>query len=190
MGYVPEILKLLYRQAIEDEGDDQLYFTEAYLDETFRNSIKMKLDHTSTLFQNLHGASTEIEIYASEVKEKKTPEKYVVKNFFTHTEPMIIHGNGFSKLTLNYLGNYVPNMWNSIDGCIKCKERTLNLTNKPAKNMPLVYLAIFIEMNTPFLEEGLQKVYNLDYPKERIHLFIHNAVSTYIAAVLLAFRND
>nr|CAH7738852.1 unnamed protein product [Callosobruchus chinensis] len=43
--------------------------------------------------------------------------------------------------------------------------------------MPLVYLAIFIEMNTPFLEECLQKVYNLDYPKERIHLFIHNAVS-------------
>ncbi|CAH1960621.1 unnamed protein product [Acanthoscelides obtectus] len=183
MGYVPELLKLLYRKSIGDDEDDQLYFTEAYLDETFRESIKMKLDHTSTLFQNLNGATSEIEIYVNESKDKKIPEKYVVKNYFTHTEPMVIHGNGFSKLTLNYLGNYVPNMWNSLEGCIKCKERTLNLANQPVKAMPLVYMAIFIEVNTPFLEEGLQKVYNLDYPKERMHLFIHNAAKYHTSLV-------
>lgn len=58
MGYAPEIYKLLTRRPIKDDDDDQLYFTEAYLDETLRENLKFKLDHTSEIFQNLNGSAS------------------------------------------------------------------------------------------------------------------------------------
>ncbi|KXJ12688.1 Procollagen-lysine,2-oxoglutarate 5-dioxygenase 3 [Exaiptasia diaphana] len=41
---------------INDEDDDQLYYTNLYLDEKKREKYKMALDHTTKLFQNLNGA--------------------------------------------------------------------------------------------------------------------------------------
>ncbi|XP_018576476.1 procollagen-lysine,2-oxoglutarate 5-dioxygenase 3, partial [Anoplophora glabripennis] len=174
MGYISEILKLLERAAIKDTDDDQLFFTKAYLDEDFRNSIQFKLDHKSEIFQNINGAATELEIYTIDGKEGGA-EKYGIKNVITHTEPIILHGNGPSKITLNYLSNYVPNVWNSVEGCVKCKQNSINLNNTPASELPIVFIAVFIEINTPFLEEQLEKVQALKYPKDRIHLFIHNS---------------
>lgn len=58
MGYIPEILKLLERDNVEDSDDDQLFFTKAYLDEDFRNGIQFKLDHKSEIFQNINGAAS------------------------------------------------------------------------------------------------------------------------------------
>lgn len=63
MGYAPEIYKLLTYKPINDEDDDQLYFTEAYLNETLRNDLNFKLDHTSEIFQNLNGAASRKIIY-------------------------------------------------------------------------------------------------------------------------------
>lgn len=42
--------------------------------------------------------------------------------------------------------------------------------------MPLVYVAVFIEHATPFMEEFLQRLSTLKYPTTRIRLFIHNNV--------------
>lgn len=58
MGYVPEILTLLERESIANDGDDQLFFTKAYLDESLRTQLKFSLDHRSEIFQNLNGASS------------------------------------------------------------------------------------------------------------------------------------
>lgn len=116
----------------------------------------------------------ELEIILEDNKDAG-PEKYKLKNIVTHTEPMVLHGNGRSKATLNYLSNYIPNSWNSIEGCRKCKQNLLSLNDHTV--WPLVYVALFVEINTPFFEEQLNKLYNLEYPKQRIHLFIHNSVS-------------
>lgn len=59
MGYVPEILKVLEREELKDDDDDQLYFTNAYLDEKFREEVNMRLDNTNEIFQNLNGAACE-----------------------------------------------------------------------------------------------------------------------------------
>ncbi|KAJ8973614.1 hypothetical protein NQ317_003244 [Molorchus minor] len=174
IGHITEIIDLLERDTIEDTADDQLFFTKAYLDEDYRNKIQMKLDHKSEIFQNINGATMDLEIFKSEVKEGAT-ETYYVKNLVTHTEPLILHGNGPSKTTLNYIGNYVPNVWNSKEGCRMCENRQIDLKDKPASKLPIVFIAIFIELNTPFLEEQLEKIHALEYPKERIHLFIHNS---------------
>jgi len=41
---------------------------------------------------------------------------------------------------------------------------------------PTVLVAVFIEQPTPFLEEFLDKIYHIDYPKQKLHLFVHNSV--------------
>ena len=41
---------------------------------------------------------------------------------------------------------------------------------------PAVFLAIFLEQATPFTEEFFSRVRALHYPKEKLHLYIHNAV--------------
>ena len=38
-------------------------------------------------------------------------------------------------------------------------------------------MAIFLEQPTPFIEEFLDNIVNLTYPKTQIDLFIHYAVS-------------
>lgn len=119
------------------------------------------------------------------VEENKDagPEGYKLKNVVSHSEPMVLHGNGLSKTTLNYLSNYLPNNWNSIDGSKASSENKLKLEEDNRSRWPLVYLALFVEINTPFLEEQMEKIYKLDYPKERMHLFVHNAVSLYTCKV-------
>lgn len=42
--------------------------------------------------------------------------------------------------------------------------------------MPLVYVGVFIEHATPFMEEFLDRLTTLNYPTARIRLFIHNNV--------------
>lgn len=44
------------------------------------------------------------------------------------------------------------------------------------EEMPLVYIGVFIEHATPFMEEFLDRLTTLNYPPARIRLFIHNNV--------------
>ena len=82
----------------------------------------------------------------------------------------------FLQLYLNNLGNYIPDAWNSTEGCLVCKEWAQQLP-EDRENWPEVLLAIFIERPSPFLTEMLERVALLDYPKEKMTLLVHNAVS-------------
>ena len=44
------------------------------------------------------------------------------------------------------------------------------------EELPLVYVGVFIEHATPFMEEFLDRLTTLNYPTTRIRLFIHNNV--------------
>ena len=53
IGYAPEVYKLMTAHPVKDTDDDQLYYTQLYLDEDFRvsknaflNSIVIVLKHT------------------------------------------------------------------------------------------------------------------------------------------------
>lgn len=76
------------------------------------------------------------------------------------------------QLFLNFLGNYVPNEWSTSGGCRRCQEMSLQLPSSRSE-WPTVLLALFIESPTPFLLEVLEKVTQLDYPKDKISLWIH-----------------
>lgn len=98
--------------------------------------------------------------------ETKLLNKKYVKN------PAIVHGNGPSKLVLNNFGNYLAGAF--VDGeCVECIEN--NIPEEQQKSFTIL-IALFVEVPMPFLEEFFDKIIALNYPKNQIHIFVHNNV--------------
>ncbi|CAK1588743.1 unnamed protein product [Parnassius mnemosyne] len=175
IGYLPEIYEILNAKEIKDKDDDQLYYTKIYLDKNMRETLKISLDHKSEIFQNLNGALSDVQLRAN-----STEEWPYIENVATKQRPLIVHGNGPSKLTLNYLGNYLAKSWSMNEGCTLCAEKRIKLKDD---NLPTVMMAVFIEQATPFLEEFFQQLLDIDYPKNKIQLLVRNYVEYHEAEV-------
>ncbi|KAJ8667494.1 hypothetical protein QAD02_009157, partial [Eretmocerus hayati] len=182
IGYAKDLYAILESAKIEDNEDDQLFYTRAYLDSDMRREHKIKLDHKSEIFQNLYGALSDIEL------RFKGNEAYI-QNIEYNTVPLILHGNGHSKLVLNSLANYVGRAWNADEGCTSCWRDTLDLDSATIEAYPKLLLAVFVEKPTPFLEEFFQRLVDQLYPKNRLHLFVHNRVA-YHDEVVQAFVEE
>jgi hypothetical protein len=162
IGYGNVVHDIIWDHEIKDTDDDQLYYTEIYLDESKRSDFGMKLDHRSHIFQNLNGAQEEVEI-------KYEDDKSVGHNVVYGTKPAIFHGNGPSKIFLNYLSNYIGSSW--VDGV---SQRTLQDMKEVPKDLPSIFLAVYINYPTPFLLEFFKRLENLNYPKKKIIIFVWN----------------
>lgn len=167
IGYASTVFEL-FKTPIKDMDDDQLYLTKIYLNEELRTKHQIQLDHTSTIFQNLNGALDQAVLQF----DVENGIGYVYNTAFK-TRPVVIHGNGPSKLALNNFGNYLAGAFVKKE-CKVCKETRINLVED---DLPSVMLALFVEKPTPFVREFFEKVYNLNYPKENLHLFIHSNVA-------------
>nr|CAH0113763.1 unnamed protein product [Daphnia galeata] len=170
MGYAPELYHILNSGEIANDDDDQLFYTKVFLDEKKRQELNIKLDHRSEIFQNLNGAVSDVELRFIGTESH-------LQNTVYNTVPLVIHANGPTKLFLNTLGNYIPKSWNAEEGCLNCWEDMNNLEKKKPTEFPKVVIGIFIENPTPFFEEFLHKFLALSYPKDKIHLYIHNGAS-------------
>uniref|UniRef100_A0A8C7M8S3 procollagen-lysine 5-dioxygenase n=1 Tax=Oncorhynchus kisutch TaxID=8019 RepID=A0A8C7M8S3_ONCKI len=95
-----------------------------------------------------------------------------VRNTVYDTLPVVIHGNANTKMYLNYLGNYIPNAWNYERGCGVCDHNMVDLSQ--LKEYPTVMVGVFIEQPTPFLSQFFQRLVTLDYPKDKLNVFVHN----------------
>ncbi|GFG29485.1 hypothetical protein Cfor_05047, partial [Coptotermes formosanus] len=168
IGYAPELYKIVTSSVVTNDDDDQLFYTKVYLNEELRNKFQIKLDHRADIFQNLNGAVADIEL------RFKAQEAYL-QNTAYNTLPLVVHGNGPSKLVLNTLGNYLANSWNLEDGCLSCWDDSVVLEDKDPESYPTVLVAVFIEQPTPFLEEFLDKIYYIEYPRQKLHLFVCNS---------------
>uniref|UniRef100_A0A3B4WX62 Procollagen-lysine, 2-oxoglutarate 5-dioxygenase 3 n=1 Tax=Seriola lalandi dorsalis TaxID=1841481 RepID=A0A3B4WX62_SERLL len=100
-----------------------------------------------------------------EVVLKFERAKVRARNVAYDTLPVVIHGNGPTKLQLNYLGNYVPTAWTYENGCGICDDDLLFFSDE----LPLVYVAVFIERATPFMDEFLHRLTTLNYPTVVYH---------------------
>uniref|UniRef100_UPI00358E9F2B procollagen-lysine,2-oxoglutarate 5-dioxygenase 2-like n=1 Tax=Myxine glutinosa TaxID=7769 RepID=UPI00358E9F2B len=158
---------LLQKWNLQDEDDDQLFYTKLYIDPKTRTAFNMTLDHRNRIFQNLNGAIDEVVL-------KFETGQVRARNTVYDTLPVVIHGNGPTKIQLNYLGNYIPNVWTFEGGCAICDNDTLDLSSVPEQSYPYVTVGVFIEQATPFLPEFLERLAALTYPKSKITLFIHN----------------
>uniref|UniRef100_A0A665UCK3 procollagen-lysine 5-dioxygenase n=1 Tax=Echeneis naucrates TaxID=173247 RepID=A0A665UCK3_ECHNA len=165
IGYAPYINKLVSQWNLHDNDDDQLFYTKIYLDPLQRQTLNMTLDHKCQIFQNLNGA-------VDEVLLKFGTDRVRVRNTAYDSLPVVVHGNGNTKMYLNYLGNYIPNVWNYEHGCSHCDDNVVDLSQ--LKDYPNVLVGVFIEQPTPFLPEFFQRLLTLDYPKDKLKLFIHN----------------
>lgn len=86
-------------------------------------------------------------------------------------------------------------MWSPESGCLSCHDNNLDLSKLNVskitmsidsinnvnifyeqcnyfqiENYPVVLITIFIDKETPFFEEFLEKIENIDYPKNKIYL--------------------
>ncbi|KTG01206.1 hypothetical protein cypCar_00028041 [Cyprinus carpio] len=170
IGYAPNLKKMVSDWSGADSDSDQLYFTKIYINPEKRKSINITLDSKCRLFQNLHGALDEVVLKFEDGRVR-------ARNVLYDTLPVIIHGNGPTKLQINYLGNYIPNLWTFETGCTICNENLRPLSGLQESEYPVVVIGIFIQQPTPFVTVFFERLLNLKYPKNRIQLFIYNQES-------------
>ena len=168
IGYAPKIVSLL-ADKLKDDDDDQLYYTRVFLDRTRRERLDMKLDTKSAIFQNLNGALDEVTV-------KFRGGGSYLYNFRTGFRPPVVHGNGPIKTVFNSLSNYLDGQWTPKHGCLACLENTFSLETLSEDNFPSVFVAIFVEFPTAFMEDFFKNIATLEYPKKRVDLMIHYAV--------------
>uniref|UniRef100_A0A3Q2Y8H2 procollagen-lysine 5-dioxygenase n=2 Tax=Hippocampus comes TaxID=109280 RepID=A0A3Q2Y8H2_HIPCM len=165
IGYAPYMNRMVSQWNLQDNDDDQLFYTKIFVDPLQRDSLNMTLDHKCHIFQNLNGAIDEVLL-------KFGTNRVRVRNTAYDSLPVVVHGNGNTKMYLNYLANYVPNAWNYEHGCSHCDDDVVDMSL--LKEYPKVLLGVFIEHPTPFLPEFFQRLMTLDYPKDKLHVFVHN----------------
>ncbi|XP_073327136.1 procollagen-lysine,2-oxoglutarate 5-dioxygenase 1 isoform X2 [Pagrus major] len=167
IGYLPNIKEMVADWTGKDNDSDQLFFTKIYIDPVKRKSINITLDSKCRMFQNLHGALDEVVL-------KFEDRRVRARNLLYDTLPVIIHGNGPTKLQINYLGNYIPNTWTFENGCTVCHEDLRPLKALKESEYPLVVIGIFIQQPTPFVAVFFERLLKLQYPKNRLKLLIFN----------------
>ncbi|XP_040182027.1 procollagen-lysine,2-oxoglutarate 5-dioxygenase 1 [Rana temporaria] len=168
IGYAPYLHKLVADWDGADEDSDQLYYTKIFLDPVKREKINITLDHRCRIFQSLHGS-------VGDVVMKFENGRVRARNLAYDTLPVLVHGDGPTTLLMNYLGNYIPRVWTFETGCVVCDEGLRSLSGfKTDDSFPLVLIGVFIEQPTPFISEFFKRITNLQYPKQRIQLYIAN----------------
>uniref|UniRef100_A0A673I4C1 Procollagen-lysine,2-oxoglutarate 5-dioxygenase 1 n=1 Tax=Sinocyclocheilus rhinocerous TaxID=307959 RepID=A0A673I4C1_9TELE len=167
IGYAPNLKQMLSDWSGADSDSDQLFFTKLYINPEKRKSINITLDNKCRLFQNLHGALDEVVLKFEDGRVR-------ARNVLYNTLPVIIHGNGPTKLQINYLGNYIPHLWMFETGCTLCNEGLRPLSGLQESEYPVVVIGIFIQQPTPFVTVFFERLLNLKYPKNRLRLFIYN----------------
>lgn len=167
MGYAPDLYQILSYSAVPDEGDDQAYYTSIFLDRSLRGKWNMKLDTRSEIFQNLNGALGDVIV-------KYRGNHSFLYNIVTGNSPVIVHGNGPIKVEFNRLANYLADGWTTNAGCLSCLEDRISLDGLKMDDFPSILMGLFVEYPTPFIREFFKNIAALNYPKNKIDLFVHN----------------
>lgn len=179
IGYASFIYDII-SQPIKDLDDDQLYFTNIYLDESNRKKYKIHLDHKSEIFQNLNGALSDVKLNVDSTTKEGT-----LQNINFLTTPSVIHGNGPSKIYLNAFANYLGGAFSN-NNCQICETEHIEIKDGEE---PIVTLAVFVENPVPFFEEFLDGILSLNYPKQRINFIIHCRVQYHDNLTRKFFKN-
>uniref|UniRef100_A0A8C3JQ72 Procollagen-lysine,2-oxoglutarate 5-dioxygenase 1 n=1 Tax=Calidris pygmaea TaxID=425635 RepID=A0A8C3JQ72_9CHAR len=162
IGYAPNLKKLVEEWKGQDDDSDQLFYTNIFLDPEKRVGVTLRLScfADSLVQEEDKRSSDEMWSYTGGgCKETLLPCNAA---------------NCLLQLQLNYLGNYIPQIWTFETGCTVCDEGLRSLTGFKDEALPMILIGIFIEQPTPFLSQFFLRLRNLHYPKQQIQLFIHN----------------
>uniref|UniRef100_A0A672U1R7 Procollagen-lysine,2-oxoglutarate 5-dioxygenase 1 n=1 Tax=Strigops habroptila TaxID=2489341 RepID=A0A672U1R7_STRHB len=153
IGYASNLKKLVEEWKGQDDDSDQLFYTNVFLDPEKRVGCVIGLSGCLLMRHEL--------TQGVDAKKLSCP---IMCNMV----------NCLLQLQLNYLGNYIPQIWTFETGCTVCDEGLRSLTGFKDEALPMILIGIFIEQPTPFLSQFFLRLRNLRYPKQRIQLFIHN----------------
>lgn len=149
IGYRDDIYRLI-QDPIDDSADDQLYFARKYLSGT-----DIILDHQCQLFQTLNGSTDSVSITT----------EYTLHNDVTGTNPMILHGNGPSKLRLNHLENY------------HLSSRPSCIISSVARR-PSVFIAAYADSQLPEYTQFMESIKEIQraYPRSQVIVYNRSSV--------------
>lgn len=158
MGYARDLYELT--EEVTDDID-QLYFTKKYLN---RDEVsQIKIDHFAEVFQILAFNMSVTLDYDSD------QSVYVVKNELHWTQPSVLLArDSTGHVMLNRFNDYINGARDNTT-CLTCLAHNVTYTED---EYPTITMAVFIFYRTPFLEDYLEKIANLNYPKSKISVIM------------------
>ena len=157
LGYAKDLLDLM-EDGIDDADDDQLYYTQKFLE----GKHGIGLDYTCDIFQCLASS------YDDVVADHGYSE---LINKFTSTWPSVAHGNGNidSKYYFNYLSSFLANNFRENYGYLEYNSPDgFDLWNTR------VLISVFDTSNNPeHIYNCLDSLRFIEYPKSMLGLAIY-----------------
>lgn len=71
--------------------------------------------------------------------------------------------------------SYLNGAWTPTHGCLSCKRNVIDVDS--LEELPTMYMTLMVVETTPFLHHWLARVDALDYPKDKLDVFVFNQVS-------------
>ncbi|KAK7471373.1 hypothetical protein BaRGS_00035979, partial [Batillaria attramentaria] len=169
IGYAPDLYRIVCHSEVQDDDDDQSYYTSIFVDRFLRVKWNMKIDRNSDIFMNLHDSLGDAILKYSE-------NHNFLYNFRTGGSPVVVRGSRDFKgwTEFNWLTNYLGDGWTTSSGCLSCQEDRISLDGVKMDDFPTVVMGLFVEQPTPFIREFFQRIAALNYPKSKIDLFVQN----------------
>ncbi len=149
MGYRDNIYNMIKNGLVNDNDDDQLFFTYKYLSEE-----KIILDHKCELFQAVNGSKDDLIIHKNRIYNK-----------YTNSYPVFIHGNGPAKLFLNHVENYIePQPFYNYAYTMQEMQQMYN--------QPAVFIAAYVDSDqwTSF-QNFITSISKIDYQNKKICIY-------------------
>ncbi len=130
------------------------------------HSFSFSIDLTEKMFHRIEGALNDIEV-------RFDLNTSYLHNTQTGITPHIIQGNDAIYHQFNNITNYLFNKWTPTQGCPQCHEKIVDIEGMAEDLYPNVLIVAFFIDPTPFLNEFLENLFNLEYPKLSIDLLLH-----------------
>ena len=156
IGYAKK-LKEITSLPINDEDDDQLYYTHRFLDSMKRGEKSIGLDYLVHLFQTCL-TSKDLEV----LRVDGTKSRFW--NVTHKTIPCIIHGNGdiLNKMELQKISNHLVNFRNHYGYCQS------NKTKKVEEDKPMIFVNVNFDKRNP--NDIMRSILGINYPRDRMIL--------------------
>lgn len=151
IGYRDDIYNLITANStgtiVNDNDDDQLFFTRKYLN-MLGGANKIILDTHCHMFQAVNGCADDLRIHRNRLYNK-----------YTNSYPIFIHGNGPAKTHLNSYENYlVPSL-------------SPQLERLRSNIVPKIFIALYVDSNGSDYLDFLYHASKLTYPNAIYYIY-------------------
>ena len=169
IGYGDHISKLINKVSVNNEYDDQLYYTERFF-EDLKGNKDIILDYNQFLFQTMNESLGDIIVEGGNVK-----------NTITKETPIIIHANGGS-VVKNALNGFYEKIFNKkgIDSFIPDNENDGKIT-KTVNGDSNIIIGLFLDEKVLDINQTFDHIRFLNYPKDKttFHIIYRDTEHTY-----------